>query len=171
MPPRSILRPSPAPPQPTIYIVTFSTDITPNRSRPVKSLLASQLPSRSPPIPHLYTIDASRMTPPSARLCSHYSGISPIIQDVVMQDRAARRAVKDAVQELLEFGRREKRGRGREREVALSVCCLAGTHRSVAIGERIAQGVKNEVRRIGVQEGVVVVVRHVHRVKGRGDPF
>ena len=88
-----------------------------------------------------------------------------------MQDRAARRAVKNAIEDLLEFGRREKRGRGREREVALSVCCHAGTNRSVAIGERIAQGVKNEVRRMGVQEGVVVVVRHVHRIKGKGDPF
>jgi RNase adaptor protein for sRNA GlmZ degradation len=55
--------------------------------------------------------------------------------------------------------------------VSMSVCCTAGTHRSVAIGERIAQGVKGEVRRLAVKEGVKVVVRHVSRVKGRGDPF
>jgi RNase adaptor protein for sRNA GlmZ degradation len=54
----------------------------------------------------------------------------------------------------------------------MSVCCHAGTHRSVAIGERIAQGVKAEVAKLeGCGEGVRIVVRHVSRVKGRGDPF
>jgi hypothetical protein len=41
----------------------------------------------------------------------------------------------------------------------------------VAIGERIAQGVKEEV---GLREdgrGVKVVVRHVSRIKGVRDPF
>jgi RNase adaptor protein for sRNA GlmZ degradation len=85
----------------------------------------------------------------------------------VLRDRNARRAVKRAVADLLAFGAAE---RGM-REVSMSVCCTAGTHRSVAIGERIAQGVKGEVRRLAVKEGVKVVVRHVSRVKGRGDPF
>lgn len=87
-----------------------------------------------------------------------------------MRDRSARKAVKHAVCELLAFGARESRARG-NKEVSMSVCCVAGTHRSVAIGERIAQGVKGEVGRLGVPEGVKVVVRHVHRIKGRGDPF
>jgi RNase adaptor protein for sRNA GlmZ degradation len=60
---------------------------------------------------------------------------------------------------------------GRGREVCMSVCCHAGTHRSVAMGERIAQGVKGEVGRRGGGDGVRIVVRHVHRVKGVGDPF
>ena len=89
-----------------------------------------------------------------------------------MQDRSARKAVRNAVSELVDFGMRERsKGAKGRNEVSMSVCCHAGTHRSVAIGERIAQGVKREVGRLGVQEGVKVVVRHVHRVKGQGDPF
>lgn len=44
--PRSILRPTPQ--QPTIYIVTFSTDIIPNQTRNVLQLLDAQLPHRKP---------------------------------------------------------------------------------------------------------------------------
>lgn len=62
-------------------------------------------------------------------------------------------------------------GRGGGREVAMSVCCEAGTHRSVAIAEMIAQGVKREVGKLGGGDGVRVVCRHVHRVRGEGDPF
>jgi hypothetical protein len=164
-PPRCILRTSPD--QPTIHIVTFATDSFPNNPACVSALLASQVPPRAPPVPHLYTIDARGFTPPGPRDCELYSGISPLLQDVVLQDRNARRAVERAVADLIAFGVRE----GREREVCMSVCCTAGTHRSVAIGERIAQGVKGEVRRLGAREGVKVVVRHVSRIKGRGDPF
>lgn len=95
-----------------------------------------------------------------------------MVQDIVMQDRKARRAVEHAVQELIAFGMNERlKVGGGKKEVSMSVCCHFGTHRSVAVGERIAQGVKAEVGRLGVEEGVRVVVRHVHRVKGRRDPF
>jgi predicted protein tyrosine phosphatase len=156
---------------PTVYIVTFSTDATLHRSKNVSRLIETQIPMRNPPIPHLYTIDARDYMPPSARVCERYSGISPVVQDIVMQDRKARHAVKHAVQELLAFGLREREKERGKREVSMSVCCHAGTHRSVAIGERIAQGVKAEVGKLGLEEGVRVVVRHVHRMKGRGDPF
>ncbi|KAH8699410.1 hypothetical protein GQ44DRAFT_733205 [Phaeosphaeriaceae sp. PMI808] len=174
--PRSILRPISTPLRPTIYIITFATDIVPNHRRKVTRLLETQLPHRDPPIPHLYTIDAQAMTPPSPRLCAAYSGIASVIQDVVMQDRAARKAVHDAIYELIAFGAREGRKKWDEKararkEVSMSVCCTAGTHRSVAIGERIAQGIKAEVRRLGVEEGVMIVVRHAHRLKRRDDPF
>jgi RNase adaptor protein for sRNA GlmZ degradation len=90
----------------------------------------------------------------------------------MLNDRAARKAIKTAVRELLDFGVRERaKGPGGRMEVCMTVCCTAGTHRSVAIGELIAQGVKGEVGRLGTREGVRVVVRHVHRMKGRGDPF
>lgn len=88
-----------------------------------------------------------------------------------MQDVGAQKAVGTAVRELLRFGSEEgSRGSG-DKEVSMSVCCHAGTHRSVAIAERIAQCVKWEVGRRGGEEGVKVVCRHVHRVKGRADPF
>ncbi|WP_439117355.1 RapZ C-terminal domain-containing protein [Nocardioides cremeus] len=75
--------------------------------------------------------------------------------------------MQTAVSELLlRFG-----SEGGAMEVSMSVCCHAGTHRSVAIAERIAQFVKWEVGRRGGEEGVRVVCRHVHRVKGRADPF
>lgn len=68
-----------------------------------------------------------------------------------------------------------KEARREVREVCMSICCHAGTHRSVAVGERIAQGVKAEVARRKEGgwngEGVKIVVRHVSRVKGVGDPF
>ncbi|KAF2028750.1 hypothetical protein EK21DRAFT_90416 [Setomelanomma holmii] len=176
--PRPILRkqPQPEPLQPTIYIITFATDIIPNTSHNVRSLIASQVPPSDQPIPHLYTIDARGFTPPSAAQCALYSGISPLIQDIVLSDRAARKAVKTAIHNLLSFGAREREkattgNRIGRTEVCMSVCCHAGTHRSVAIGERIAQGCKEGVERMGSRDGVRVVVRHVHRVKGSGDPF
>jgi hypothetical protein len=166
----------PIPSRPTVYIITYATDIVHNESS-VATLLASQVPRRHPPIPHLYTIDARDMRPPSASLCAQYSGISPLIQDMVMEDGEARRAARTAVKELLRFGAGERRGRfggGRGSdsvEVSMSVCCHSGTHRSVAIAERIAQCVKSEVGKMRCEEGVRVVCRHVHRVKGRRDPF
>jgi hypothetical protein len=170
----------PHPTIPTVYIITFATDLTPNE-RSISALLSSQLPLRTPPIPHLYTIDARNVRPPSVSLCREYSGISRVIQDVVMQDSEARRAARRAVDGVLAFGEEERdrmgeRGRGkasqgRAVEVSLSVCCHSGTHRSVAIAERIAQCVKSEVGRRGCADGVRVVCRHVHRVKGRRDPF
>jgi predicted protein tyrosine phosphatase len=156
--------------QPTIYIITYAADTMRSKTA-ITSLLSSQVPLRSPLIPHLYTIDARSMTPPPPHLCAMYSGVSPLIQDVVMRDPAAAAAAKNAVRELLQFREQEKRQRRPQMEVSMSVCCHAGTHRSVAIAERIAQGVKGEVGRLGTAEGVRVVCRHVHRVKGVGDPF
>ncbi|KAF2134391.1 hypothetical protein P153DRAFT_380202 [Dothidotthia symphoricarpi CBS 119687] len=155
--------------QPTIYIVTFSNVQTPTLQA-LNHLLTDHLPHRDPPIPHLYTIDASNMTPPPSQICAAYSGLSPVVQEYVMQDARAREAVRRAVKELLAFGERKRGGRGRN-EVALSVCCVAGTHRSVSIAERIAREVNTEVRRLGGGDGVRVVARHVHRVRGKRDPF
>ena len=84
-----------------------------------------------------------------------------------MRDRRAREEISHAVEELLLF----VRGSGTRREVSLAVCCTAGTHRSVAIAELIALGVRKEVRRMGSREGLKVVVRHIHRVKGVKDPY
>ncbi len=171
-PPNTRPLPPPPPPeitnnlpsQPTIYIITYSSTLLPTLSS-FNTLLATQIPLRNPPIRHLYTINASTIAPPSSALCARYSGISPVLQAAVMRNPAARVAVHCAVVELLECG---KKG---EREVAMSVCCAAGTHRSVAIAEKIAQEVKKEVGRLGARDGVTVIVRHVHRVKGIGDPF
>lgn len=85
-----------------------------------------------------------------------------------MRDPPARKAVTDAIHNILAHGRREMRRekqgrRPANRDVALSVCCMHGTHRSVGIAERIAQGL------MGMKLGVRVVVRHVHRVKGVKD--
>ncbi|KAL5114397.1 hypothetical protein ACEQ8H_007707 [Pleosporales sp. CAS-2024a] len=167
-PQRSILRraPNPTPTtHPTIYIVTFATDLIPNRPVSLSRLLDAQIPRREPPIPHLATIDARAFAPPPTALCARYSGISPLIQDLVMRDPEARRAVDQSIRAVMACGEKGLR------EVCLSVCCHAGTHRSVAVGERIAQGVKAEVGRRGGGEGVRIVVRHVSRVKGEGDPF
>ncbi|KAH6851523.1 hypothetical protein BKA58DRAFT_326410 [Alternaria rosae] len=175
----------PLPSIPTVYIITFAADLTPTESSRA-SLLSSQLPVRSPPIPHLYTIDARTVRPPSPSLCREYSGVSPRIQDIVMEDAEARYAARKAVERVVRFGESQRSktrarewgrggtgggGDGRGMEVSLSICCHSGTHRSVAIAERIAQCVKSEVGRRGCEQGVRVVCRHVHRVKGRRDPF
>lgn len=91
------------------------------------------------------------------------------MQESVLHDPRARKAVADAIQNVLAHGRcemkREKEGRRPvKKDVALSVCCVHGTHRSVSIAERIAQGL------MGMGLGVRVVVRHVHRIKGVNDP-
>ncbi|KAF1916398.1 hypothetical protein BDU57DRAFT_230663 [Ampelomyces quisqualis] len=149
---------------PTIYIVTFATDTYPLTHAPtIARLVTTQVPRRNPPIPHLYTLSCHSFTPPPQALCAVYSGIAPLIQDIVLCDPGAARAVRAAVRRLLDEGRRGVR------ECSMSVCCHAGTHRSVAVGERIAQGVKGEVKRVGGE--VRVVVRHVSRVRGRGEEF
>lgn len=181
--PRSILRTLPVPVEllpsvPTIYIVTYAKSLTPTLPS-INTLLNTQIPHRKPPIPYLYTLDCSSLPIPPASLCEKYSGISLIMQDIVSSNPTARQWIKQAVGILLDFGARERekpshrrgdKDTGR-REVAMSVCCESGTHRSVAIAERIAQGVKDEVGRLGNEEGVKIVCRHVHRAKGPGDPF
>ncbi|KAL5442111.1 hypothetical protein PMIN06_009149 [Paraphaeosphaeria minitans] len=158
--------PPPSPSHPTVWIVTYAHSLAATPSA-AHETLTSHLP---PGTPHLYTIHAYNMTPPPPHICSAYSGVSPIVQDYVMRDPRARQAVADAVHSILAHGRREMRmeqqgRRAAETDVALSVCCVHGTHRSVGIAERIAQ------RLMGMKLGARVVVRHVHRVKGIKDPY
>ncbi|KAH7410384.1 hypothetical protein DE146DRAFT_733152 [Phaeosphaeria sp. MPI-PUGE-AT-0046c] len=155
-------------PIPTIYILTFAADSYPNAPTSLGRLLASQLPAG---IPHLYTLDLRALPPPPSALCARYSGISPVLQDAVMSSPVARKLVHEAVRDLLNASSGGGNARGRMREVSMSVCCHLGTHRSVSVAERIAQGVKAEVGKRGCGEGVRVVVRHVSRIKGVGDPF
>lgn len=176
------LKPPPPPTQtpdlPTIYILTFATDTYPLTPQTINYLLATQLPHRQtqhsthtpplptpPPIPHLYTLPCHSFPPPPTPLLPLYSGLTPLIQDIVLSHPPARRAVQIAIKRLLDEGRRGVR------ECCMSVCCHAGTHRSVAVGERIAQGVKREVGRGvgGWDGGVRVVVRHLCRVRGVGE--
>lgn len=152
---------APAPTIPTIYILTFSTDRTPT-TLAFASLLNTHLPPR---IRLLYTIDARTFLVPPKRICETYSGVAHAVQDEVLRDVRARREIDCAVYELVEFVARGGR------ETSLAVCCTAGTHRSVAVAEMIALGVRERVRAMGRGEGVKIVVRHVHRVKGGGDPY
>jgi RNase adaptor protein for sRNA GlmZ degradation len=129
-------------------------------------------------IAQIDTIDATTYPPPPIPLCEKYSGISPLIQDAVLRDSKVRGVVRGAIHDLLSFIYPQTTSRSHAnktrkgpKEVCMSICCHAGTHRSVAIGERIAQGVKEEVGLRGDGRGVKVVVRHVSRVKGVGDPF
>jgi hypothetical protein len=154
---RSILKPS----MPTIYLITFSTDRTPTTIDFAK-LLNKHLP---PGAQLRYTIDARPFLVPSQQIQELYSGVAEATQDAVLRDRGARREVEDAVSELTSFVV------GKGRETAIAVCCTAGTHRSVALAERIAKGVRREVRRMGEGAQVKVVVRHIHRVKGPKDPY
>ncbi|KAJ4992552.1 hypothetical protein SVAN01_01935 [Stagonosporopsis vannaccii] len=156
---RSTLKTPPS--VPTVYLLSFSADRTPT-TRAFVALLNQHLP---PHITLQYTIDARSFLVPPTRICENYSGITGIVQDEVLRDVRVRQEVGHAVDELTQF----VRAGGRETGVA--VYCTAGTHRSVAIAELIARGVSGEVRRLGSKEGVKVVVRHVHRVRGSRDPY
>ncbi|KAF3033563.1 hypothetical protein E8E12_002838 [Didymella heteroderae] len=156
---RSILKPN----MPTIYLVSFSTERT-RTTRDFARLLNRHLPSGAS---LRYTIDARRFLVPSRQIQELYSGVAEAAQDAVLLDRGARREVEHAVGELMDFVVGNEKGR----ETAIAVCCTAGTHRSVAIAECIAKGVRREVRRMGEGAQVKVVVRHVHRVRGAEDPY
>lgn len=156
---RSILKKPPS--VPTIYLLSFSTDRTPT-TRAFAALLNEHL---LPHIPLRYTIDARSFLVPPTRICETYSGVAGIVQGEVLRDSRARAEIDHAVGELTSFVRQGGR------ETGLAVYCTAGTHRSVAIAELIALGVRDEVRRLGSKEWVKVVVRHVHRVRGVKDPY
>lgn len=148
---------------PTIYLVTFSTERVPT-TREFAKLLNTHIP---PGASFLYTMDARRFLAPSRQIQEMYSGVAEVVQDAVLGDAGARREVEHAVGELMRFvvvGREKK-------ETAMAVCCSAGTHRSVAVAECVAKGVRQEVRGMGEGARVKVVVRHVHRVRGRRDPY
>lgn len=149
------------PPLPTVYLLSFSTDRTPT-TRAFAALLNDHLPHR---IPLQYTIDARSFLVPPSRICENYSGVAEIVQREVLRDPRAQREIDCAVGGLMGFVAQERR------ETGVAVCCTAGTHRSVAIAELIARGVRRGVREMGSARGVKVVVRHVHRVRGVRDPY
>lgn len=146
---------------PTVYLLSFSTDRTPT-ARAFAALLNNNLP---PDVPLRYTIDARSFLVPQTRICEDYSGVAGIVQNEVLRDSQARQEIDYTVDELTWFVRQGGQGTG------VAVCCTAGTHRSVAIAELVALGIRREVRRLGSKHGVKVVVRHVHRVRGSKDPY
>ncbi|KAF1930364.1 uncharacterized protein M421DRAFT_3439 [Didymella exigua CBS 183.55] len=164
---RSILKSTrPLETMPTIYLLSFSTDRAPT-TKHFARLLNDHLPSG---VPLRYTIDARRFLVPSRQIQDNYSGVAEITQDAVLRDRGARREIEHAVHELMGFVQ-DSSCIGGGRETAIAVCCTAGTHRSVAIAECVARGVRQRVRRAGEGVQCKVVVRHVHRIKGIKDPF
>ncbi|PVH95626.1 hypothetical protein DM02DRAFT_731731 [Periconia macrospinosa] len=176
---RSNPRPNPAPTTPsipTIHLITYSVHHTLCRSD-VDRILTKHLPRGTH---HLYTIPAHRFTPPPEHICQHFSGVSPIVQNYVMQDPQASLAVKTAVMDIIAHINRKwdldgsvstrKVGEEGERDVAVGVCCTFGTHRSVGVAERIARGVEQWVGECA-PGSVRVRVVHVHRVKGGRDPY
>ena len=83
-----------------------------------------------------------------------------------MRDPLAQEAVDIAVQDL----KRAVQGKV-GCHVVLSVSCGAGTHRSVAVVEKIRECLIREILRDRSNVGLVVRVVHVHRTKKEGDPW
>ena len=157
--------------RPTVYILSFSTHLTPH-TRALARLLAIHLPVRDAPIPHVCTVDATTVAVPPVDVCAAYSGVSRLVQECVMLDTRAREGTRRAVDEVMDFvEQRRCKGSIGAVEVAVSVGCTAGTHRSVAMAEGIAAGILGQVRRAEWEEGIKVVVRHVHRIRGPRDAF
>lgn len=157
--PRSILK-KPTP-MPAIYLLTFSTDRVP-AARAFNTLINEHL---APQVELLYTIDARRFLVPPPRICRKYSGVADVVQDQLLEDSRACKVIDRAVYDLVESIK------DNTREACVAICCKAGTHRSVALAELIALGVRKEIRNMRSGEGVKIVVRHVHRVKGPSDPY
>jgi RNase adaptor protein for sRNA GlmZ degradation len=132
------------------------------------AILADNLPRGTA---HLYTIPAYKFEPPPADICDLYSGVSPIVQDYVMRDSRARKAVRNAVEDLFDFRKREKQrereGRSWKRDVAISVCCNFGTHRSVSVAEMIRERLEDALGGLGMR----IMVIHVHRRRGVRDAW
>ncbi|KAF1963542.1 hypothetical protein CC80DRAFT_541470 [Byssothecium circinans] len=167
---RSPRQPDPPPrsSRPTVHILTYALKHTPTTTAALR-ILSDNLP---PDTPHLYTIHAHKFTPPPERLCEQYSGVTSVIQEYVMRDARARKAVSRVVEDLLEWWRREReraRREGREgrMDVAVSVCCVLGTHRSVSV----AEGIGREIERGKGGRGVRVRIVHVHRERGSREGF
>ena len=156
---RSILK-KPSPP-PTIYLLTFSADRVP-AAPDFADLLHEHL---APQVDLRYTIDARRFLAPPPYICDKYSGVSDEMQDQILEDSVACGTINRVVDDLVDFVQ------DGGRETCVAVYCKAGTHRSVALAELIAQGVRQEIRDMKSDEGVKIVVRHVHRVKGPKDPY
>jgi hypothetical protein len=156
---RSILK-KPSPP-PTIYLLTFSADRVP-AAPDFANLLHEHL---APQVDLRYTIDARRFLAPPPYICDKYSGVSDEMQDQILEDSGACGTINRVVDDLVDFIQ------DGGRETCVAVYCKAGTHRSVALAELIAQGVRQEIRDMKSDEGVKIVVRHVHRVKGPKDPY
>ncbi|KAH7118896.1 hypothetical protein B0J11DRAFT_79801 [Dendryphion nanum] len=153
-PPIHHIQPIPLPP-PTIHLLSFSHNHILHHSS-LSSLLSDLVPH---PSTHLYTIRAGSFSKPPKHLWHDFTGTHPLIQEHVMQDPRAREAVETAVRDL----RRAVEWRVGA-HVVLSVSCGAGTHRSVAVVERIRERVEREV-------GVVARVVHVHRSRRERDPW
>ncbi|CAI6335317.1 unnamed protein product [Periconia digitata] len=148
---------------PSVHIITYGLHYAPNPSD-VKQILAKYLP---PGTTHLYNIAAQTFTPPPEDMCKLYSGISPAIQDIVMRDPLARGAVMVGVEDIMTFLRARDRKDGFD--VAISVCCQIGTHRSVSVAERIARGVEGCCEREARKAMVRLV--HIHRHRGDKDAY
>ena len=156
---RSILKkPSPIP---TICLLTFSADRVP-AAPDFANLLHEHL---APQVDLRYTIDARRFLAPPPYICDRYSGVADEMQDQILEDSVACGTINRVVDDLVDFVQ------DGGRETCVAIYCKAGTHRSVALAELIAQGVKQEIRDLKSEEGVKIVVRHVHRVKGPKDPY
>ncbi|ORY11810.1 hypothetical protein BCR34DRAFT_564684 [Clohesyomyces aquaticus] len=152
-----------ASPRPAIYLLSYSRAHCPDSRYP--DLLASLLPHG---IRHLYTIHCKHFDKPPKDMWHEFSGTHPVIQEFVLMDQRASEAVARGVEDVIRAvrgleGRRRDGGRG-SGDVALSACCGAGTHRSVAVIERIAR----ELRRLGYRDLRVV---HVHRTRKVNDPY
>jgi hypothetical protein len=148
-------------PVPTVYLLTFSTDRVP-AAQDFAILLDEHL---APQVELRYTIDARRFLVPPPYICGKYSGIADEMQDQILEDSTACGTINRVVDDLVDFIQ------DGGRETCVAIYCKAGTHRSVALAELIAQGVRQEIRDMKSEEGVKIVVRHVHRAKGPKDPY
>ncbi|KAF1963583.1 hypothetical protein CC80DRAFT_530411 [Byssothecium circinans] len=136
----------------TVHIITYSTQQH-AASPAVQAEIAAARPAN---VPKLLTVHAENWPLPPPELCQRCSGVSAAIQDFVKNNAEGSRCIDTAVNQTIGHLLNG------QHTVLLEVCCGAGTHRSVAAAEIMAQ----RLRRKGVQN---VVVRHLHRVRKPGD--
>ncbi|CAI6335105.1 unnamed protein product [Periconia digitata] len=130
-----------------VYINTYSNSVV-KRSKTEHERVVD---SRQPGLKPLLTVCAMDWKPPPREVCEKWSGINEEVQRFVGRLKEARRDMNVAMNETIGYLSRN------HDEALIEVCCVQGTHRSVAAAE--IMGVELALK------GIDTYIRHLHRQK------
>ncbi|KAH8635395.1 hypothetical protein IG631_10796 [Alternaria alternata] len=151
-PPQPLLQPQVPLVQKTLYVTTYSSEVLERQPG-----AEAQLLQHIPHVPALLTIYCQTWRAPPRKMCQMYSGVSQQVQQFIMGSRTAVREINKALASIVNYFN------AGHQVASIQTTCHAGTHRSVGTGEIIAK----EMKRMGVN----VVIKHLHRRRGPGDPW
>ncbi|KAF1942439.1 hypothetical protein EJ02DRAFT_489193 [Clathrospora elynae] len=135
----------------TVYILSYSSEVI-KRTPGAQAKLQTLCPGG---IPALLTVNCQTWRAPLPDACRNCSGVNPVVQGYVLQSRTAVEEIDKAVTSLVNHLN------AGNAVASIQTTCHAGTHRSVAAADIIAQKIR--------RRRVHAVVRHAHRKRGPGD--